>query len=78
MKCMDKKKWLLLCHGHPLEGTPKNRSQKKLDRVINFNLTILITYKLFFLFLLQQISQQLSFILLFVGCHVAFTGKDNF
>jgi len=27
MRCMDRCKWRPFCHGHPLEGAPRNRRQ---------------------------------------------------
>jgi len=31
IECMDRSKWRLFCHGHPLEGFPRNRHQSTLD-----------------------------------------------
>ncbi len=31
VECMDRSKWTLFCHGHPLEGVPRSRHQSRLD-----------------------------------------------
>ncbi len=28
VECMDRSKWRLFCHGHPLVGVPRNRCQE--------------------------------------------------
>ncbi len=33
VRCVDRCKWRLFCHGHPLEGVQRNRRQhRKIDR----------------------------------------------
>ncbi len=33
VECMDRSKWRLFCHGHPLKGVPRNRCQSRLDQI---------------------------------------------